>query len=77
MNCRHAHTGPLDAQLRTDKPRAEDSAASNTGMKQDPVKQQKPKHLIHKESTKVKDSVMFMQKLKSLFQIGKKSKKGS
>lgn len=35
------------------------------------MKQQKQEHLIHKERNKVKDSVMFMQKQKSLFQIGK------
>lgn len=36
MNCTHAHTGPLDAQLRTDRPRAKDSVASNTGKKRRP-----------------------------------------
>lgn len=66
-----AHTGPLGAQPRTDKPRAEVSAASSTGKNPDPMKQQKQEHLIHKERNKVKDSVMFMQKQKSLFQIGK------
>lgn len=40
----------------------------------DSMKQRKPKHLIYKESNKVKDSVMFMQKQKSLFQIGKNPK---
>lgn len=35
------------------------------------MKQQKQEHLIHKESNKVKGGVMFMQKQKSLFQIGK------
>lgn len=36
MNCTHAHTDPLDAQLRMDRPRAKNSVASNKGKKPRP-----------------------------------------